>query len=96
MYILLTIMICNRGDVQVAAQQTQNICITFIQCRPNVFHGGLTLYKCYSDVLCLLSGAAPIIIVGNDGDSGGFVSSTATDTFLDAPGFSHYLQWGTK
>ena len=27
------------------AQQTQNICITFIQHRPNVFDVGPTLYK---------------------------------------------------
>ena len=73
-------MICNRGDVQVAAQQTQNICITFIQCRPNVFHARTTLYKCYSDVLCLLSGAAPIIIVGNGGGSGDFVSIALPQT----------------
>ena len=35
-------------------QQTQNICITFIQRRPNVFDIGPTLYKCYTNVLCLL------------------------------------------
>ena len=28
-----------------SAQQTQNICITFIQRRPNVFDVGPTLYK---------------------------------------------------
>ena len=28
--------------------QTQNICITFVQCRPNVFDVGPTLYKCYT------------------------------------------------
>ena len=27
------------------AQQTQDICITFIQCRPNVFDAGPTLHK---------------------------------------------------
>ena len=31
-----------------------NICITFVQCRPNVFDVGSTLYKCYTNVLCLL------------------------------------------
>ena len=36
------------------AQQTQNICLTFIQRRPNVFDVGPTLYKCYTNVLCLL------------------------------------------
>ena len=37
-----------------APQQTQNICITFIQCRPNVFDVGPTLYKCHTSILCLL------------------------------------------
>ena len=37
-----------------ASQQTQNICITFVQRRPNVFDVGQTLYKCYTNVLCLL------------------------------------------
>ena len=37
-----------------SAQQTQNICITFIQRRPNVFDVGPTLYKWYANVLCLL------------------------------------------
>ena len=35
-------------------QQTQNICITFVQRRPNVEDVGPTLYKCYANVLCLL------------------------------------------
>ena len=35
------------------SQQTQNICITFVQCRSNVFDVGPTLYKCYTNVLCL-------------------------------------------
>ena len=35
-------------------QQTQNICITFIQRQPNVFDAGPILYKCYTNVLCLL------------------------------------------
>ena len=35
-------------------QQTQNICITFVQRRPKVFDVGLTLYKCYTNVLCSL------------------------------------------
>ena len=33
------------------SQQTQNICITFVKCRTNA---GPTLYKCYTNVLCLL------------------------------------------
>ena len=39
-----------------AAQQTQNICITFIQRRTNVFDVGPTLYKCYTNGLCLPGG----------------------------------------
>ena len=35
-------------------QQTQNICITFVQRRPNVFDVGPTLYKYYANVLRLL------------------------------------------
>ena len=35
------------------AQQTQNICITFVQCCSNVFDAGPTLYKCYTNVLYL-------------------------------------------
>ena len=38
----------------VLPQQTQNICITFAQRRPNVFDIGPKLYKCYTNVLCLL------------------------------------------
>ena len=33
-----------------SSQQAQNICITFIQRRPNVFNVGPTLYKCYTNV----------------------------------------------
>ena len=38
-----------------ATQQTQNICITFVQCWTNVEDFGPTFYKCYTHVLCLLS-----------------------------------------
>ena len=31
-----------------------NICITFVQRRPNVEDVGPTLYKCYTNVMCLL------------------------------------------
>ena len=41
---------------QEKTQQTQNICITFVQRRPNVFDVGPTLYKCYTQDMCLLSG----------------------------------------
>ena len=36
------------------SQQTQNIGITFVQRRPNVFDVCPTLYTCYTNVLCLL------------------------------------------
>ena len=35
------------------SQDTQNICITFIQCWSNVEDVGPALYKCYTNVLCL-------------------------------------------
>ena len=38
----------------VLSQQTQNICITFVQCWTNVEDVGSRLYKCYTNVLCLL------------------------------------------
>ena len=41
-------------DILKGTQQIQNICITFIQRRPNVFDVGPTLYKCYANVLRLL------------------------------------------
>ena len=40
--------------IKMTTQWTKNICLTFIQHRPNVFDVGPTLYKCYTDVLCLL------------------------------------------
>ena len=39
-------------------QQTQNICITFLQRQPSVFDVGPTLYKGYTNVLCLLGSMA--------------------------------------
>ena len=37
-----------------STQQTQNICITFAQHWSNVSDVGPTLYKSYTNVLCLL------------------------------------------
>ena len=37
-----------------ASQQTQNICITIVQRGTNVEDVGPALYKCYTNVLCLL------------------------------------------
>ena len=36
------------------SQQTQSICITFVQCRTNVEDVGPTMYKCYTNILYLL------------------------------------------
>ena len=36
----------------VTPQQTENICITFVQHRPNFFHVAPTLYRGYTNVLC--------------------------------------------
>ena len=38
----------------IIVQQTQTICIPFIQRWPNAFAVGPTLYKCYKNALCLL------------------------------------------
>ena len=38
----------------VLIQQTENICLTFVQRRANVFGVSPTLYKSYTNVLCLL------------------------------------------
>ena len=48
------------GHAITVSQQTQNIFITFVQRRPNVFDVCPTLYKCYTNGLCLL---------GSDGDN---------------------------
>ena len=44
------------------SQQTQNMCITFVQCWTNVEDDGPTLYKCYTHVLCLLGWACSQIL----------------------------------
>ena len=40
--------------IYLLVQQTQNIYITFIQCWTNVEDVGPTLYKYYTNVVCLL------------------------------------------
>ena len=42
------------------AQQTQNICIKFLQRLPNVFDVDPTLYKSSTHILCLLGGYGPV------------------------------------
>ena len=49
-----TLVLAEAAREEPMTQQTQNICITFIQRRPNVEDVGTTWYKCYTNVLCLL------------------------------------------
>ena len=52
----LRTLICNKlkwSKFSLTSQHTQTICITFVQHCPNVFDIGSTLYKCYTNVLCL-------------------------------------------
>ena len=42
------------STIATATQETNNLFIPFVQCRPNVFDVAPTLYKCYKHVLCLL------------------------------------------
>ena len=44
----------NLDAVLVFSQQTRNICMTFAQCWTNVEDVVPTLYKCYTNILCLL------------------------------------------
>ena len=48
------------------AQQTQNLCVTFVQRQPNVFDAGPALYKCYANVLCLLEEHVFIVLTVNN------------------------------
>ena len=41
-------------DIQVFTGKHKIICITFVQCWTNVEDVGPTLYKCYTNVLCML------------------------------------------
>ena len=50
--LVLDCVIC--VQLMLHTQQAQNICITFVQGWTNVFDVGPTLYKCYTDVSCLL------------------------------------------
>ena len=47
------------------SRQAQNIFITFVQRRPNVFDAGPTLYKCYKNDLCFL-GLPPLSYLNNE------------------------------
>ena len=56
---VICIRLCLGGGPRVVVtQQTQNICIKFVQCWTNVEDVGPTLYKCYTNVLCLLGSTA--------------------------------------
>ena len=50
-----------RTKTHLASQLALNICITFVQCWTNVEDVGPTLYKCYTNVLCLLGAGLPTI-----------------------------------
>ena len=52
-----------------SSQQTQIICITFVQRRPNVFDVSPTLYKCYTNDLCLLGFLSVTHVSVTSGDS---------------------------
>ena len=59
---ILCLLLFSRKDQDVlseliATQKTQNFCITFVQCRPNVFDVGPTLFKCY--VIYVAAAAVP-------------------------------------
>ena len=45
--------------IDMPTQQTQNIFITFVHCGTNVEDVWPTLYKCYTNVLCLLGKHSP-------------------------------------
>ena len=47
-------------------QQTQNSCITFIQCWTSVVDARPTLYKCYTNVLCLLGRPLKMMFINNE------------------------------
>ena len=51
-FFIMFILIRDFSDVD-DTQQTQNICMTFAQRRPNVFDVGPTLYKYHTNVLSL-------------------------------------------
>ena len=50
-----------------STQLTQNISITFAQCWTNVEDVGPTLYKCYTNVVCLLGIAADLVLLNTAG-----------------------------
>ena len=52
-YSLINKMTFNVTKLNIS-QRIQNICITFIQRRPNVFDVRPKLYNCYTNVLCFL------------------------------------------
>ena len=51
-----SVSVCNRRQTSCYSKQAQNICITFVQRRPNVFDA---LYKFYTNALCFLGWTQP-------------------------------------
>ena len=45
---------CSAKKQSIVSQWTQNVCITFVKRWTNVEDAGPALYKCYTNVLCLL------------------------------------------
>ena len=56
------------------------MCITFVLCWANVEDVGPTLYKCYTDVLCLLGIAAGLVLLDT---AGGDYKQTPTQCLLN-------------
>ena len=47
-----------------SSHQTQNVCMTFVHCWPNVADVGPTLYTCYTNVWCLVGcGLCSVLIM---------------------------------
>ena len=66
------------------SQKIQNICLTFVQRRPNVFDVGPTLYKCHTNVLCL-RGSDNV-----DSEGGGEVENVSISLTLSVRGSTFF------
>ena len=73
-----------RGTYHTTTQQSQNICITCVQCRTNVEDVGPTLYKYYANVLCLLGNCRWIDILYTSINTKNFCSCQATQLAEDS------------
>ena len=77
-----------------SSQQTQNICVTFIQCWTNVEDVGSTLYKCYTNVFFVCWVANQLLIKATNRIFAGINSthwlSTSISTILFQTGQTFY------